>query len=62
MLDVSESEARKLYEALWALSPRRGAITAAAKLQHALDEARSAPATVVLDDHETAALIAVRGQ
>jgi hypothetical protein len=59
VVEVCESEAPTLIEALWELSPRRGAISAAGKIQHALV---SRAAIVALDNHETAALIAARGR
>lgn len=35
-VEIAEAEADKLYDQLWLLVPRRGAVTAAAKIKHAL--------------------------
>ena len=58
MLELSDSEARSLYEALLQRARQRGAISAARKLRPALAWS-GAGTTVALDQFETAAVQAV---
>lgn len=57
--DLTESEALALYNGLWALAPKRGAISAAGKLRHAMHEP-TAVRRLVLDAHETSAFTQAR--
>jgi hypothetical protein len=59
-LEVSDGEARDLYEALWERVRQRGATSAAGKLRYALTWSSAAGTKVALDRNETAAVMAVR--
>ena len=59
-LDISEQEARALYETLLERARQRGAISAAGKLRPALAWASGTGTRVALDHFETAAVQAVR--
>lgn len=60
MLDLSNQEARALYETLLESARRRGATSAARKLRPALAWSSEAGTVVALDQFETAAVQAVR--
>jgi hypothetical protein len=59
VLELSDSEARTLYEALLQRARQRGAISAARKLRPALAWSGGAGIKVALDQFETAAVQAV---
>jgi hypothetical protein len=59
MLELSDSEARTLYEALLQRTRQRGAISAARKLRPALAWSGGAGTKVALDQFEIAAVQAV---
>lgn len=61
MLELSDAEARTLYETLLERARQRGAIAAAGKLRPALAWSSGAGTKVALDDFETAAVHSVRG-
>jgi hypothetical protein len=60
MLELSDREARTLYEELLQRVRQRGAISAARKLRPALAWSGGAGTKVALDQFETAAVQAVR--
>jgi hypothetical protein len=60
MLELSDHEARTLYETLLERARQRGAISAAGKLRPALAWSSGAGTKVALDRFETEALQAVR--
>jgi hypothetical protein len=60
MLELSDSDARTLYEELLQRARQRGAISAARKLRPALAWSSDAGTKVALDQFETAAVQAVR--
>lgn len=62
MLELSDSEAQTLYEALLQRARERGAISAARKLRPALAWSGGAGTKVALDQFETEAVQAVHGQ
>jgi hypothetical protein len=57
LLDLSDNEARTLYETLLERARRRGARSAAGKLRPALTWASETGTTVALDQFETAAVL-----
>ena len=59
MLELSDSEARTLYEALLQRARQRGALSAARKLRPALAWSGGAGTKVALDQFETAAVQAI---
>jgi hypothetical protein len=59
MLDLSDREARTLYETLLERARQRGAISAARKLRPALAWSGGAGAKVALDQFETEAVQAI---
>ena len=61
MLELSDHEARMLYETLLERARERGAISAAGKLRPALAWSSGAGTRVALDGFETEAVQAVRG-
>jgi hypothetical protein len=60
LLELSDGEARTLYEELLQRARQRGAISAARKLRPALAWSSDAGTKVALDQFETAAVQAVR--
>ena len=62
LLELSDLEARTLYEALLQRARERGAASAARKLRPALAWSGGAGTKVALDQFETEAVQAVRGQ
>jgi hypothetical protein len=60
MFDLSDQEARTLYETLLERARQRGAISAAGKLRPALAWSSGPGTKVALDQFETAAVQAVR--
>jgi hypothetical protein len=60
MLELSDGEARDLYEALRELARERGAISAAGKLRYAITWSSGYRTKIALNRNETAAVIAVR--
>ena len=62
LLELSDGEARTLYEALLQRARQRGAISAARKLRPAIAWSGGAATKVALDEFETAAVQAVHGQ
>jgi hypothetical protein len=62
VVTLSREAAEDLYDILWLLAPNtRGAVTTAAKLQHALRTALLHD-PVTLDADETAVFVAARGR
>jgi hypothetical protein len=59
-LELSDREARTLYETLLERARQRGAISAARKLRPALAWSSAAGTTVALDQFETEAVHAIR--
>jgi hypothetical protein len=62
MLELSDQDARTLYEALLERARQRGAISAARKLRPALLWSSGTGTTVTLDQCETAAVQSVRDE
>ena len=60
MLELSDHEARRLYEALLERARYRGATSAARKLRPALSWSSGAGTSVALDQFETAAVQGIR--
>jgi hypothetical protein len=60
VLDLSDHEARTLYETLLERARQRGAISAAGKLRPALAWSSGAGTKVALDQFETRAVQAIR--
>ncbi len=62
MLELSDREARTLYEELLQRARQRGAVSAARKLRPALAWSGGAGTKVAFDQFETAAVQAVHGE
>jgi hypothetical protein len=59
-VEIADAEAVELYDQLWLLVPRRGAVTAAGKIKHALAYRSVGTPKVDLDHFESEAFTAAR--